>query len=392
MEVVYKYCIANGYVQNDICALCNDGIMLEKQLYEPELLKKLNQVVKDETGFDLNFVEKPLDEDYLDILDENLHFNLYDGDELEGVCADYFKMLYHDKFIVKNNHLYFYNGVYWEKDEHGKATRLSSFVDNEFKQQIVKNSFRVRADLLSYSLRFEEWIKLEYKYDSEFVKILVQKINERHQMSINITDIKNTIVAKLQKEDKNTVVAVGVSVYYDFVNDREMDRFDHSLKARRAARNYHITKFLKSDNVHVNAMTSWEKFRWGYARFCTPGGLLPKFLESWGGIHYGHLVKFASGFFLPVLYALIIISLGSQLATSEVHEGYNLGIFLCTVGSLTVVTCCFSLYCELVSRASNINPKVNPSKEEMEEIQDDIRKSVSFHDGSVEGEMIVVDE
>ena len=189
-----------------------------------------------------------------------------------------------------------------------------------------------------------------------------------------------------------TVVAVGVSVYYDFVNDREMDRFDHSLKARRAARNYHITKFLKSDNVHVNAMTSWEKFRWGYARFCTPGGLLPKFLESWGVIHYGHLVKFASGFFLPVLYALIIISLGSQLATSEVHEGYNLGIFLCTVGSLTVVTCCFSLYCELVSRASNINPKVNPSKEEMEEIQDDIRKSVSFHDGSVEGEMIVVDE
>ena len=203
LEVVYKYCIANGYVQNDICALCNDGIMLEKQLYEPELLKKLNQVVKDETGFDLNFVEKPLDEDYLDILDENLHFNLYDGDELEGVYADYFKMLYHDKFIVKNNHLYFYNGVYWEKDEHGKATRLSSFVDNEFKQQIVKNSFRVRADLLSYSLRFEEWIKLECKYDSEFVKILVQKINERHQMSINITDIKNTIVAKLQKEDKS---------------------------------------------------------------------------------------------------------------------------------------------------------------------------------------------
>ena len=50
--------------------------------------------VKDETGFDLNFVEKPLDEDYLDILDENLHFNLYDGDELEGVYADYFKMLY----------------------------------------------------------------------------------------------------------------------------------------------------------------------------------------------------------------------------------------------------------------------------------------------------------
>ena len=68
-----------------------------------KLLKKLNQAVKDETGFDLNFVEKPLDEDYLDILDENLHFNLYDGDELEGVYADYFKMLYHDKFIVKNN-------------------------------------------------------------------------------------------------------------------------------------------------------------------------------------------------------------------------------------------------------------------------------------------------
>ena len=50
------------------------------------------------------------------------------------------------------------------------------------------------------------------------------------------------------------------------------------------------------------------------------------------------------------------------------------------------------MYCEMVSRANNINPKVNPSKEEMEEIKDDIRKSVSFHEGSVEGEMIVVNE
>ena len=56
----------------------------------------------------------------------------------------------------------------------------------ESKQQIVQNGLRVWADFLSYSLRFEEWIKLEFKYDSEFVKFLVQKINEKHQMIINI--------------------------------------------------------------------------------------------------------------------------------------------------------------------------------------------------------------
>ena len=52
--------------------------------------------------------------------------------------------------------------------------------------------------------------------------------------------------------------------------------------------------------------------------------------ESWGVIHYGHLVKFASGFFLPVLYALIIISLGSQLATSEVRgiQSWNFPLLL----------------------------------------------------------------
>ena len=63
LECVYQYCVENGYIGDDICALCNDGIMLETKHYDAKLLDELQLTVKEQLGFHLRFVEKQLNED-----------------------------------------------------------------------------------------------------------------------------------------------------------------------------------------------------------------------------------------------------------------------------------------------------------------------------------------
>lgn len=155
LENMYQYCIDNEYIKDDIAVLCNDGIMLEDRNYKPELLVDLSRYIKEQLGFDLKYTEKALDEGYGDILDNNLKFDLWRMDKTDGMYADYFKLLYCDKFLVKNGFSFHYNGVYWEKDETKKHIKINNFVDNQFKTYIVKRTFKVKSkvdkDMNDYS-------------------------------------------------------------------------------------------------------------------------------------------------------------------------------------------------------------------------------------------------
>lgn len=74
LETLYKYCLENSLIINRSCVLCADGIMLEKNVIDnvDELITHFNKIIKEEVGFDLNFVEKQMNQDYLDILDSSI--------------------------------------------------------------------------------------------------------------------------------------------------------------------------------------------------------------------------------------------------------------------------------------------------------------------------------
>jgi hypothetical protein len=72
LETIYKYCVKNKYIINNVCVLCADGIMIEKDKYKPELLKEFSKIIKDKFGFDLNFSVKEMKQDYIDILDKHI--------------------------------------------------------------------------------------------------------------------------------------------------------------------------------------------------------------------------------------------------------------------------------------------------------------------------------
>jgi hypothetical protein len=64
LEVIYDYCVDEGYIEDNNCVLTFDGLMIEKNKYKPELLEELNIVVRERTGFDLQFIQKPMDKGY----------------------------------------------------------------------------------------------------------------------------------------------------------------------------------------------------------------------------------------------------------------------------------------------------------------------------------------
>ena len=87
--------------------------MVEKTNYYDELLIEFQDIVKEKYNVEVNFSEKKMVQDYCEILDDNLDFVLYNEVLTSGVLANYFKVLYSNKFMVHNDQLYKYNGVYW---------------------------------------------------------------------------------------------------------------------------------------------------------------------------------------------------------------------------------------------------------------------------------------
>ena len=87
LEVVYDYCIANGYIVGNNCVLCYDGIMIQTVYYRDSLLVELNEVVKQKTGFDLIFETKSMK---LGFTDEEIN-NAIDLNEYEALKVDFEK-------------------------------------------------------------------------------------------------------------------------------------------------------------------------------------------------------------------------------------------------------------------------------------------------------------
>ena len=86
-------------------------------------------------------------QDYCEILDYNLDFVLYNEVLTSGVLANYFKVLYSNKFMVHNDQLYKYNGVYWCLDESKKSSVLHQFISNHFYNHLVKYSLDVKSKI-----------------------------------------------------------------------------------------------------------------------------------------------------------------------------------------------------------------------------------------------------
>lgn len=192
---IFIYCKQKEYIKNDNSVLCADGIMIEKHLYKPELLKQLNIVVKLKTGFDLNFSNKPMDQGYNKILDKNLCFDLYTPTFTTGLLADYFRIIYANKFLNVGGQLYIYTGTFWKKEEDKKNSTLHNFVDTIFYKHLVNY-------ISTHISKQNEKIGAVADTESEKGKAHLELLkNELMKMSLFLSDINyNLRTVKKRKE------------------------------------------------------------------------------------------------------------------------------------------------------------------------------------------------
>ncbi len=64
LETIYVYCTETKIIK-DNCVLCADGLMIDKKQYNPDLLIKFNELIKNKLGFDLTFIKKELCTDFI---------------------------------------------------------------------------------------------------------------------------------------------------------------------------------------------------------------------------------------------------------------------------------------------------------------------------------------
>ena len=96
------------------------------------------------------------------------NLNLEDEQFTTGLLTDYFEELYPASFIYQDKKLYFWNSIYWEK-ENDNMSNLTKFVD--------KNFFR---NLLEYHTEKDQQLKREYIEDlnCDTFKLKARKLNK----------------------------------------------------------------------------------------------------------------------------------------------------------------------------------------------------------------------
>jgi len=72
LETIFNYSVSHKIIKNNICVLCADGLMIEKDSYKEELLKTYSDLLKSKYDINVNITKKDMNEDYLDILDDHI--------------------------------------------------------------------------------------------------------------------------------------------------------------------------------------------------------------------------------------------------------------------------------------------------------------------------------
>lgn len=265
LSELYKYCIENEYIINNVCVLCADGLMIEKQYFKKEILNEFNILIKNKFNLNLNFSVKNMDLDYLDILDKNLVIDLYTPSFSSGILADYFKLLYCDKFLYTNDQLYYYNGVYWKSDDK-KLSILNNFVDSKFYIHLVHyvtnliNIYSTNMDINNASINIEKlnlFLKniqtlRKVNHRDLIVKDIINKISNNdvvfdsnpYLFAFNnkIFDLKtDSFIEPSYDQYIKTTVGYDYSDYYNVDKIIELDKLIDTILPDKSIKDYYLT-------------------------------------------------------------------------------------------------------------------------------------------------------
>ena len=168
-----------------------------------------------------------------------------------GEISDHFKKVYDNKFIYCDNKLYFFNGVYYEKDDKNNSY-LSNFIDSDFythfiniythneiiyKKLVIKNQQDERLSKIKEINN--DYLK---KINSNFRKIIFRK-------SL-IQDIINKITNNKQKFDRNPNLFCFNNKLYDLKQRKFIKPEASYFISMTAGYDYNDDEEIKTNNIN----------------------------------------------------------------------------------------------------------------------------------------------
>jgi hypothetical protein len=188
LECIYLYCKNNNYIKDNVCSLCYDGIMIETINYKDELLNELNKEIIKNTGFNLKFIVKDMDIDYIeDIKDIEISINKYvetDMDAAELILEsikDNFKCCY----VSKSYQLYYKYSNIWTDDIEFIKNKLVLIIKNfglyKIKKIQTKNGERAEEKAFGRDL-----VEINHIVDS-IIKLAKDNIDNDFYIKLHTT-------------------------------------------------------------------------------------------------------------------------------------------------------------------------------------------------------------
>ena len=183
LEALYLLCIDKGYIINNNCVLCADGIMLQKELFNNNILNEFQEIIKLNFDIDLTFTTKKMDSDYsLDILNNSINIP-----EIKNIINDINIIT---DINIKN------------KLEIKKEKLIKNNI-KEINNEIIKRmkKYQANQELQKKQLEKEENEKLKQlqKEENEKLKQLEKEENEKLKQ---LEKEENEKLKQLQKEEK----------------------------------------------------------------------------------------------------------------------------------------------------------------------------------------------
>ena len=191
LEQLFLYCSQNDLIENGVCVLCADGLMIQRKHYTPELLDTFNILINENLGFNLTFTEKAMTQGYNKILDKNLNFDLINQTFGSGMLADYFSIIY-PQFVSIDGNVFEYNGVYWKLMDK-KQSSLHIFINDVFYKHLIgyatKKQMEANQQLTSCTPEKQKHIDENIARISGFMKNVqtLRKLKSRREFAEDIT-------------------------------------------------------------------------------------------------------------------------------------------------------------------------------------------------------------
>ncbi|MEI8101304.1 MAG: hypothetical protein WCH09_07055, partial [Bacteroidota bacterium] len=224
LETLYLYCEKQGYIKNNIGVLAADGIMMMTADYKPSILIEFNNIIKEKFGIDLVFTTKPMNEGFKN-LDDHINFN-FGSILLSGFVAEYFKMMFGDKWICKGGVVYHFNGVYWQQDDKTN-TELSLFINNKLPDFIIRmlnyKSKKLTKNLESLTGTEEkDAIETEINETMKLIGSVINLLSSNKPRKGFVDDVKMKITDNYQEFDENPFLFAFTNKIFDLRDKKEV--------------------------------------------------------------------------------------------------------------------------------------------------------------------------